>query len=42
MSKLVAGVAVAIWILAPAAAAERTVILAVQNVYCAACPHTVR
>ena len=44
MSKLVAGVAVATWILAPAAAAaaERTVILAVQNMYCAACPHTVR
>jgi periplasmic mercuric ion binding protein len=26
----------------PALAAERTVTLAVQNMYCAACPHTVK
>jgi periplasmic mercuric ion binding protein len=43
MSKLIVRVAVAAGILAaPAAATERTVILAVQNMYCAACPHIVK
>jgi mercuric ion binding protein len=42
--KKLAGFAVAIALLASSAAiaAEKTVTLAVQNMYCAACPYTVR
>jgi mercuric ion binding protein len=42
--KKLAGFAVALALLASssAIAAERTVTLAVQNMYCAACPYTVR
>jgi periplasmic mercuric ion binding protein len=44
MSKLLASVAMAVTVLASttAVAAEKTVTLAVENMYCAACPHTVK
>ena len=44
MLKLIASLAfgVAIVVSTQGFAAERTVTLAVQNMYCAACPHTVR
>ena len=43
MRKLAIYAAFAASVLAsPAFAAERTVILAVSNMYCAACPHTVK
>jgi mercuric ion binding protein len=44
MSKLLASVAMAASVLASttAVAAEKTVTLAVENMYCAACPHTVK
>lgn len=44
MSKLFSSVAFATGLLASSAAlaGERTVTLAVQNMYCAACPHTVK
>lgn len=44
MSKLLTSVAFASCLLASSAAlaGERTVTLAVQNMYCAACPHTVK
>ncbi len=35
-------VAIGLSIVSSAGAAERTVTLAVQNMYCAACPHTVK
>jgi mercuric ion binding protein len=42
--KLLASVALAVSALASSAAftAEKTIILAVENMYCAACPHTVK
>jgi periplasmic mercuric ion binding protein len=44
MSKLLACVAMAVSVFAssPAGAAEKTITLAVKNMYCAACPHTVK
>jgi mercuric ion binding protein len=44
MSKLLASVAMAFSVLASTTvvAAEKTVTLAVENMYCAACPHTVK
>lgn len=43
MNKLVAfTAALALMASSSAIAAERTITLAVQNMYCAACPHTVR
>jgi mercuric ion binding protein len=44
MKKLVAGTAllVATLVSSTALAAERTVVLIVKNMYCAACPHTVK
>jgi periplasmic mercuric ion binding protein len=44
MNKLMTSVAFALCLLASSAAfaAEQTVTLAVQNMYCAACPHTVK
>jgi periplasmic mercuric ion binding protein len=42
MSKLLASAAIALLAAANAFAAEKTVTLAVENMYCAACPHTVR
>ena len=44
MSKVLASVAMAVSILASttAVAAEKTITLAVKNMYCAACPHTVK
>ena len=43
MSKLLACVAMAVSVFASSAAfaAEKTITLAVKNMYCAACPHTV-
>ena len=37
-----AAVALALLVSSAASAAERTVTLAVKNMYCAACPHTVK
>ena len=44
MSKLLASVALAVGVLASSAAfaADKTITLAVKNMYCAACPHTVK
>ena len=44
MNKLVISIALALGLFASSAAlaAERTVTLAVKNMYCAACPHTVK
>lgn len=44
MSKLLASAAIALGLLAasPTLAAEKTITLAVKNMYCAACPHTVK
>ncbi|MBI3678594.1 MAG: mercury resistance system periplasmic binding protein MerP [Proteobacteria bacterium] len=44
MNKLLASAALTLAVLASstAFAAEKTVTLAVQNMYCAACPHTVK
>ena len=44
MSKLLACVAVAVSVFASSAAfaADKTITLAVKNMYCAACPHTVK
>ena len=43
MSKLTASaIGLALLASSSAIAAERTVVLSVQNMYCAACPHTVR
>jgi len=44
MTRLVTRAAFALALLAPTAAfaGERTVTLAVENMYCAACPHTVK
>ena len=44
MSKLLASVALAVIVLASSAAfaADKTITLAVKNMYCAACPHTVK
>jgi mercuric ion binding protein len=44
MSKLLACVAMAVSVFASSAAgaAEKTITLAVKNMYCAACPHTVK
>lgn len=44
MSKLLASGALAVSVLAsaPAFAADKTITLAVKNMYCAACPHTVK
>ena len=44
MNKLLMSTAFSLCLLAPSAAlaAEKTVTLAVQNMYCAACPHTVK
>jgi mercuric ion binding protein len=44
MNKPLACAAIALSLLAPSAAfaAEKTVTLAVRNMYCAACPHTVK
>lgn len=44
MSKLIASVAFGLVLLSSfgAIAAEKTVTLAVKNMYCAACPHTVK
>lgn len=44
MNKLLASAVLTLAMLASSAAlaAERTVTLAVQNMYCAACPHTVK
>ena len=44
MNKALASIALAVSLLgsSAAAAADRTVTLAVQNMYCAACPHTVK
>lgn len=43
MNKLLVSVALIPCLLAsPVFAAEKTVTLAVQNMYCAACPHTVK
>ena len=44
MNKLLASVALAVSVLASSAAgaAEKTITLAVKNMYCAACPHTVK
>ena len=44
MTKLLQALAFALAILGPSSAfaAEQTVTLAVKNMYCAACPHTVR
>lgn len=42
MYKLLASAAVALLVSSDAFAAERTVTLAVKNMYCAACSHTVR
>jgi mercuric ion binding protein len=44
MHKLIASLAFGLALLAspPGFAAQRTVMLAVQNMYCAACPHTVK
>jgi mercuric ion binding protein len=44
MHKLIASLAFGLALLAspPGFAAQRTVTLAVQNMYCAACPHTVK
>jgi mercuric ion binding protein len=42
MYKLVASAAVALFASSGASAAEKTVTLAVENMYCAACPHTVK
>jgi periplasmic mercuric ion binding protein len=44
MNKLLMSTALSLCLLAPAAvlAAEKTVTLAVKNMYCAACPHTVK
>ena len=44
MSKLLACVAMAVSVFASsdAFAAEKTITLAVKNMYCAACPHTVK
>jgi mercuric ion binding protein len=42
MIKLLTALAVAIVPAAPALAGEQTVTLAVQNMYCATCPHTVK
>ena len=44
MNKLITSAAFALCLLTPLAAfaAEQTVTLAVQNMYCAACPHTVK
>jgi mercuric ion binding protein len=42
MYKLLASAAVALLASSSAFAAEKTVTLAVKNMYCAACPHTVR
>jgi mercuric ion binding protein len=44
MIKLLASLAMAVSILASstAIAAEKTITLAVKNMYCAACPHTVK
>jgi mercuric ion binding protein len=43
MTKLVAFiVGLSLFAASTAYAAERTVTLAVENMYCAACPHTVR
>ena len=44
MTKLIASVAFGLGLMASSAApaAEKTVILAVKNMYCAACPHTVK
>ena len=43
MSKLLASVALAVIVLASSAAfaADKTITVAVKNMYCAACPHTV-
>jgi periplasmic mercuric ion binding protein len=40
--KLLASAAAALLVSSNAFAAEKTVTLAVQNMYCAACPHTVK
>ena len=44
MSKLLASVALAVSVLASSAAfaADKIITLAVKNMYCAACPHTVK
>ena len=44
MSKLLACIAMAVSVFASSAAgaAEKTITLAVKNMYCAACPHTVK
>jgi periplasmic mercuric ion binding protein len=44
MMKYLISVIFALGVIGPSAAlaAERTVTLAVQNMYCAACPHTVK
>ena len=44
MGKLLACVAMAVSVFASSAAfaAEKTITLAVKNMYCAACPHTVK
>ncbi len=42
MSKLLACVAMAVSVFSAAGAAEETITLAVKNMYCAACPHTVK
>ena len=44
MSKLLASVVLAVGVLASSAAfaADKTITLAVKNMYCAACPHTVK
>ena len=44
MKKLLAGTALMVGVVlsSTAFAAERTVTLAVSNMYCAACPHTVK
>ena len=44
MAKLIASLAFgfSLAVSAPSFAAERTVTLAVQNMFCAACPHTVK
>jgi periplasmic mercuric ion binding protein len=42
MTKLIASVAFAMLASSAAYAGERTVTLAVKNMYCAACPHTVK
>jgi mercuric ion binding protein len=42
MYKLLASAAFALFASSSAFAAEKTVTLAVKNMYCAACPHTVR